>query len=69
VRTILVADTPEAAFAGAAGSLESLKSAALAAIMKWRTRAADPLADPTTVELCETVVRCCESFYAKTAAA
>ena len=65
VRTILVADTPEAAFAGAAGSLQA---AALGAITKWRTRAADPLADPTSVELCDTVVRCCESFYAMTAA-
>lgn len=68
VRTILVADTPEAAFVAAAGSQESLKSAALASITKWRTRAADPLADPTTVELCDTVVRCCESFYAMTVA-
>ncbi|MCU1399048.1 MAG: hypothetical protein JWN62_2157 [Acidimicrobiales bacterium] len=67
VRTILVADAPEDAFAGSRGPSESqdaLKSAALTAITKWRTRAADPLADPTTVELCDTVVRCCESFYA-----
>jgi hypothetical protein len=68
VRTILVADAPEDAFAGTVAAPESLRSAALAAITKWRTRAADPLADPTTVELCDTVVRCCESFYARTAA-
>jgi dynamin family protein len=72
VRTILVADAPEDAFAGGTPqpvvSQESLRSAALTAITKWRTRAADPLADPTTVELCDTVVRCCESFYARTAA-
>jgi hypothetical protein len=68
VRTILVAEVPQAAFGSAAGSSESLQTAALAAITKWRTRAADPLADPTTVELCDTVVRCCESFYAMIAA-
>lgn len=48
---------------------DEIASAALASINRWRTRGADPLADPSLVEVCEVAVRTCESFYAMVAAA
>ena len=51
-----------------AGALALLTStpmrAALQAISRWRTRAADPLADPSVVEVWDTAIRCCETMYA-----
>jgi hypothetical protein len=47
-------------------SRDDVQRAALQMISRWRTRAADPLADPTRVEVCETAVRCAEALYAAT---
>ncbi|HUS20488.1 MAG TPA: dynamin family protein [Aeromicrobium sp.] len=42
----------------------SVRSAALDGVAKWRARAEDPFADPTTREACEAGARTCEVFYA-----
>ena len=47
-------------------SKEHVQQAALAGIGKWRTAASDPLADPTTVEVCDTAARVLESIYGAT---
>jgi hypothetical protein len=62
-----------AAPAGALGIVHTappadIATAALNAINRWRTRGADPLADPSLVEVCEVAVRTCESIYAAHAA-
>ncbi|MEK7425516.1 MAG: dynamin family protein [Actinomycetota bacterium] len=41
-----------------------VRSAALAGIARWRTLAADPLADPTYIEVCEVASRTLEQIYA-----
>jgi hypothetical protein len=43
-----------------------LATAALQVIGRWRERAADPLADPALVEVCETAARTGEAIYGST---
>jgi hypothetical protein len=45
-------------------STERLSEAALSAIVRWRERASDPLADPALIEVCEAAARTCEAIYA-----
>lgn len=49
-------------------STEDVNAAALAGIGRWRTLAADPLADPTVVEVCDVAARTLEHIYAGSAA-
>jgi hypothetical protein len=42
---------------------DRLLPAALSVIGRWRDLAADPLADPATVEVCETAARTGEAIY------
>jgi hypothetical protein len=61
---LLLATTPAAALGLANGaSRDDVRSAALDAITRWRTRAGDPLAMPALVEVCETAARSCEAYY------
>ena len=46
-------------------STDQIKSAAIAGISRWRTRAGDPLADPTTLEICDVAIRTLERTYAE----
>ena len=48
----------------ASASADEIRSAAIESITRWRTRAGDPLADPTTVEVCEVAIRTLERVYA-----
>ncbi len=65
---LLLAPSPGAALGlGAGASTEEVRSAALAAVSRWRNRAADPLADPALAEVCETAARSCEAIYAHAA--
>jgi hypothetical protein len=43
---------------------DEIRDAALTAASRWRTRGADPLADPTVMEVCDVAARTCESIYA-----
>ena len=43
---------------------DEVREAALAAVSRWRTRGADPLADPTLTEVCDIAARTCEAMYA-----
>jgi len=43
---------------------DEIRSAAIESITRWRIRAGDPLADPTTVEVCEVAIRTLERAYA-----
>jgi hypothetical protein len=43
---------------------DQVRAASIEAITRWRTRAGDPLADPTTVEVCDIAVRSFERAYA-----
>jgi hypothetical protein len=64
---LLLGATPTAALGlGAGAPADDVRAAALGAISRWRNRAADPLAMPTLVEVCETAARSCEVFYAAT---
>jgi hypothetical protein len=47
-----------------AASAEEVRAAAIDGISRWRTRAGDPLADPTTIEVCEVAIRTLERAYA-----
>jgi hypothetical protein len=42
----------------------TLRTAAISAIDRWRSRAGEPLADQALREVCETAARTCESMYA-----
>lgn len=67
---LLLAGTAAAALGLEPGSDPSaVATAALGAIDTWRARAADPLADQPTREVCETAARTCETLYAQAAAA
>jgi len=67
LRTLFAAAGPAAALGlDPAASADETSRSALQAITRWRTRSADPLADPSMVEVCETAVRCFESIYAST---
>jgi hypothetical protein len=70
LHALMSAATPAQAFSLSPNApATEVSAAALASISAWRTRGADPLADPTTIEVCETAVRCGESFYAAAAIA
>lgn len=45
-------------------SSDAVHRAALDGVARWRTRAEDPFADPSTREACEAGARTCEVFYA-----
>jgi hypothetical protein len=62
---LFLADSDAAALGLAPdASPERLSEAALAAIVRWRERASDPLADPALIEVCEAAARTCEAIYA-----
>ncbi|MDZ7676010.1 MAG: hypothetical protein U5K30_13200 [Acidimicrobiales bacterium] len=42
---------------------EELRTAALEAVARWRDRAADPLAEPSAMEVCEVAARTAEAIY------
>lgn len=48
-------------------SVEEVRGRALEGISRWRTAAADPLADPAQVEVCETAAWVLETIYGATA--
>jgi hypothetical protein len=61
---ILLAPTAEAALGMPGGSSgRQLASGALQVIERWRSRSADPLADPALVEVCEAAARTGEAIY------
>jgi hypothetical protein len=65
IERVLLAPSPEAALGLAPGAgADDVRHAALAGIERWRTRAADPVADPSLVETCETVARTYEGIFA-----
>lgn len=58
---------PASALGLASGTpVDQVQAAALTGIAKWRTAAADPLADPTYIEVCDTAARVLESIYGAT---
>lgn len=62
---LLLSSSPAAALGlGNGASTDEVRNAALAAVSRWRNRAADPLADPALTEVCETAARSCEALYA-----
>ncbi|MEX1006621.1 MAG: dynamin family protein [Acidimicrobiia bacterium] len=66
---LLLAGTPAAALGiGGGASADSVKSAALSTIERWRARAGDPFADQARREVCETAARTGEAIYAGVAA-
>lgn len=46
-------------------STDDVRAAAIAGISRWRTKAGDPLADPTTLEICDVAIRTLERTYAE----
>jgi hypothetical protein len=66
-RLFLAATPPAALGLGSDADSAAIQSAALAAIERWRTRAGEPLADPSRREVCETAARTCEALYASVA--
>jgi hypothetical protein len=64
---LLLGASPTASLGLSSGAPpDEVRNAALGAITRWRNRAADPLAMPALVEVCETAARSCEVFYAAT---
>jgi hypothetical protein len=64
---LLLGSTPAAALGlGNGAAADDVRAAALGAITRWRNRAADPLAMPALIEVCETAARSCEVYYAAT---
>jgi hypothetical protein len=64
---LFLAPTAADALGLAGGSPDpELASAALRMIARWRDRAANPLADPQLVEVCETAARTAEAIYGST---
>jgi hypothetical protein len=63
---LLLSSDPSAAL-GVAKNADpgAIKSAALSIVEHWRQRAADPMADPMFVEVCETAARTGEALYAQ----
>jgi hypothetical protein len=62
---LLLAGSPAAALGIDGGvNADSLKSAALSTIERWRARAGDPFADQARREVCETAARTGEAIYA-----
>jgi len=41
----------------------AMRDSALQVVVRWRERAADPLADPVSSEVCETAARTGEAIY------
>jgi hypothetical protein len=64
-RVLLGATAADALGIAGAGPTE-LATAALQVITRWRDRAADPLADPALVEVCEAAARTGEAIYGTT---
>jgi hypothetical protein len=67
---ILLVDAPQparVALADAAGMAE-VQGAALAAVGRWRSRAAEPMQDTAHAEACETMAHSFEALYAEAAA-
>jgi hypothetical protein len=62
-RLFLAASAPSALGLDDASPTADVGAAALAAVTRWRDLAADPLADPATVEVCETAARTGEAIY------
>ena len=48
---------PGAALGMSAAATDQIQAVALQGISKWRSAGADPLADPTYVEVCDTAAR------------
>ena len=63
IERVLLAPTPVSGL-GAGGAPGELRSRAVSAIERWRTRGSDPLADPALAETCETMARTYEAAYA-----
>jgi hypothetical protein len=62
---VLLSNGPESALGlGPSASPDQVRTAALTAIERWRSRSSDPLADQALREVCETAARTCESMYA-----
>ena len=59
---------PGAALGMSAAATDQIQAVALQGISKWRSAGADPLADPTYVEVCDTAARVLESIYGATLA-
>lgn len=45
-------------------SADDIRAAAITGISRWRTKAGDPLADPTMLEVCDVAIRTLERIYA-----
>ncbi len=48
----------------AGATTDDVRAAAIAGISRWRTKAGDPLADPTMIEVCDVAIRTLERTYA-----
>ncbi len=65
---LLLAGSPEAALGlGGGTGADSLRTAALSSIERWRARSGDPFADQARREVCETAARTGEAIYASVA--
>jgi GTPase SAR1 family protein len=53
---------------GEGAGIAEVQGAALAAVGRWRTRAAEPMQDTAHAEACETMAHCFEALYAQAAA-
>ena len=51
----------------AGATTDDVRAAAIAGISRWRTKAGDPLADPTMIEVCDVAIRTLERTYADVA--
>jgi hypothetical protein len=68
-RLLLVdADLPTRLSLGEGVGVAEVQGAALAAVGRWRTRAADPMQDSAAAEACETMAHSFEALYAQAAA-
>jgi hypothetical protein len=65
-RLLLSGASPRALALDDGAPADAVRAAALRAVTRWRTRAADPLADPRLVEVAETAARTGEVLYAAT---
>jgi hypothetical protein len=62
---LLLAGSPGAALGLDGGAApDAIRSAAAATVQRWRTKATNPLADRTAVEVAETAARAAEALYA-----
>jgi hypothetical protein len=62
---LLLASSPGAALGlDGAAAPDAIRTAAAATVQRWRTKATNPLADRTSVEVAETAARAAEALYA-----